>query len=195
MLRERYRAQAVVCGENYRFGFRAAGTPEDLRRFGLETYVVPPVLYRKRPVSSTWIRECVREGKVGLARRLLGRPFQLEGGVTHGFQVGRKLGFPTVNVAVEPGLLLPARGVYVTETVLPEGVFRAVTNVGSRPTFTDADIVSVESYLLDFSGDLYGREVQVRFLKYLRPERPFENAQALSEQIARDVQAALDWRG
>ncbi len=195
MLRERYRAQAVVCGENYRFGCRAAGTPEDLRRFGLETYVVPPVLYRKRPVSSTWIRECVREGKVGLARRLLGRPFQLEGGVTHGFQVGRKLGFPTVNVAVEPGLLLPARGVYVTETVLPEGVFRAVTNVGSRPTFTDADIVSVESYLLDFSGDLYGREVQVRFLKYLRPERPFENAQALSEQIARDVQAALDWRG
>ena len=132
---------------------------------------------------------------MGLARRLLGRPFQLEGGVTHGFQVGRKLGFPTVNVAVEPGLLLPARGVYVTETVLPEGVFRAVTNVGSRPTFTDADIVSVESYLLDFSGDLYGREVQVRFLKYLRPERPFENAQALSEQIARDVQAALDWRG
>ena len=195
LLRERYRAQAVVCGENYRFGCRAAGTPEDLRRFGLETYVVPPVLYGKRPVSSTWIRECVREGKVGLARRLLGRPFQLEGGVTHGFQVGRKLGFPTVNVAVEPGLLLPARGVYVTETVLPEGVFRAVTNVGSRPTFTDADIVSVESYLLDFSGDLYGREVQVRFLKYLRPERPFENAQALSEQIARDVQAALDWRG
>ena len=98
-------------------------------------------------------------------------------------------------MAVEPGLLLPARGVYVTETALPEGVFRAVTNVGSRPTFTDADIVSVESYLLDFSGDLYGREVQVRFLKYLRPERPFENAQALSEQIARDVQAALDWRG
>ena len=181
LLRERYRAQAVVCGENYRFGCRAAGTPEDLRRFGLETYVVPPELYGGRPVSSTWIRECVREGKVGLARRLLGRPFQLEGGVTHGFQVGRKLGFPTVNVAVE--------------TALPEGVFRAVTNVGSRPTFTDADIVSVESYLLDFSGDLYGREVQVRFLKYLRPERPFENAQALSEQIARDVQAALDWRG
>ena len=195
MLRERYRAQAVVCGENYRFGCRAAGTPEDLRRFGLETYVEPPVLYGGRPVSSTWIRECVREGKVGLARRLLGRPFQLEGGVAHGFQVGRKLGFPTVNLAVEPGLLLPARGVYVTEAALPEGVFRAVTNVGSRPTFTQADIVSVESYLLGFSGDLYGREVQVRFLKYLRPERSFESAQALSQQIARDARAALDWRG
>lgn len=195
MLRERYRVETVVCGENYRFGSRAAGTPELLRQLGFETHVVPPVLYGQKPVSSTWIRECVREGKVGLARRLLGRPFQLEGPVSHGFQVGRKLGFPTVNVMPEAGMLLPRRGVYVTEVALEQGVWRAVTNVGSRPTFTDADIVSVESYLLDFSGDLYDKAVQVRFLKYLRPEKSFANGDALREQISRDVQSALAWRG
>lgn len=92
-------------------------------------------------------------------------------------------------------MLLPRRGVYVTEVALEQGVWRAVTNVGSRPTFTDADIVSVESYLLDFSGDLYDKAVQVRFLKYLRPEKSFANGDALREQISRDVQSALAWRG
>ena len=195
MLKERYRAAVVVCGTNYRFGRNAAGKPEHFEAFGLETHVVPPVLYGSRVVSSTYIRESVRDGKVGLARRLLGRPFDLEGPIVGGFQVGRTLGYPTINIRVEDGLLMPHKGVYVTRVTVDGQSFRAVTNVGTRPTFTDADIVSVESHLLDFSGDIYGHEASVEFLKYLRPERGFTDGDALRAQIARDIQQALEYRG
>ena len=195
MLKERYRAAVVVCGTNYRFGRNAAGKPEHFEAFGLETHVVPPVLYGSRVVSSTYIRESVRDGKVGLARRLLGRPFDLEGPIVGGFQVGRTLGYPTINIRVEDGLLLPHKGVYVTRVTVDGQSFRAVTNVGTRPTFTDADIVSVESHLLDFSGDIYGHEASVEFLKYLRPERGFTDGDALRSQIAKDIQQALAYRG
>ena len=195
LLKERYRCAAVVCGENFRFGKNAAGKPEDLSRFGLETHTVPPVTYGGRVISSTYIRECVRQGKVGLARRLLGRPFALEGHIVGGFQVGRTLGYPTVNLCVDDGILLPRRGVYVTEALVEGKRLKAVTNVGTRPTFTDADIVSVESYLLDFSGDLYGEAIQVRFLKFLRPERGFADGDALREQIGEDIRQALAYRG
>lgn len=194
MLREQYRASVVVCGSNFRFGSRASGKPEDLLRFGLETHVVPPVMYGKRVVSSTYIRESVRDGKVGLARRLLGDPFLLEGPIVGGFQVGRTLGYPTINIRVENGILMPHKGVYVTEVEVDGRRMRAVTNVGTRPTFTDADIVSVESHILNFSGDIYGKEARVRFLKYLRPERGFADGDALREQIAKDIQQAMAYR-
>ena len=193
MLKEKYRAVVVVCGTNYRFGRNAAGSPEDLERFGLETHVVPPVQYGSRVVSSTYIRESVRDGKVGLARRLLGRPFSLEGPIVGGFQVGRTLGYPTINIRVEDGLLMPHRGVYVSRVTVDGKTFQAVTNVGTRPTFTDADIISVESHLLNFSGDIYGHEATVEFLKFLRPERSFADGEALRQQIAKDIRQALDY--
>ncbi len=193
MLKEKYRAAVVVCGTNYRFGRNAAGSPEDLERFGLETHVVPPVQYGNRVVSSTYIRESVRDGKVGLARRLLGRPFSLEGPIVGGFQVGRTLGYPTINTRVEDGLLMPHRGVYVSRVTVDGQHFQAVTNVGTRPTFTDADIISVESHLLNFSGDIYGHEATVEFLKFLRPERSFADGEALRQQIAKDIRQALDY--
>lgn len=195
MLKEQYRGAVVVCGENFRFGRNAAGTPADLAAFGLETHVVPPVLYGGRVVSSTYIRESVRNGRVGRARQLLGRPFFLEGPIVGGFQVGRTLGYPTVNLRVEEGVLMPRRGVYVSRVTVEGNAFQAVTNVGTRPTFTDADIISVESHLLRFSGDLYGREAQVDFLKFLRPERSFSDSGALRAQIARDIDQALAYHG
>ena len=112
-----------------------------------------------------------------------------------GFQVGRTLGYPTVNLCLREGILLPRRGVYVTEAAVDGTSWKAVTNVGTRPTFTDADIVSVESHLLDFSGDLYGEALQVRFLKFLRPERSFADGGALREQIAEDIRQALRYHG
>ena len=161
MLRDQYRGAVVVCGDNFRFGRNAAGSPADLERFGLETHVVPPVVFSGRVVSSTYIRESVRDGRVGRARQLLGRPFFLEGPIVGGFQVGRTIGYPTINIRVENGILMPHRGVYVSRVTVDGQSFKAVTNVGTRPTFTDADIVSVESHLLDFSGDIYGHEAQV----------------------------------
>ena len=195
MLRDQYRGAVVVCGDNFRFGRNAAGKPADLERFGLETHVVPPVLYSGRVVSSTYIRESVRDGRVGRARQLLGRPFFLEGPIVGGFQVGRTLGYPTINIRVESGILMPHRGVYVSRVTVDGQTFRAVTNVGTRPTFTDADIVSVESHLLNFSGDIYGHEARVDFLKFLRPERGFSDGEALRRQISRDIQQALDYHG
>ena len=195
MLRDQYRGAVVVCGDNFRFGRNAAGTPSHLEQFGLETHVVPPVIFSGRVVSSTFIRESVRDGRVGRARQLLGRPFFLEGPIVGGFQVGRTLGYPTINIRVEDGLLLPHKGVYVTRVTVDGQTFQAVTNVGTRPTFTDADIVSVESHLLDFSGDIYGHEAQVEFLKFLRPERSFKDGDALRMQIAKDIRQALEYRG
>ena len=194
MLRDQYRAAVVVCGDNFRFGRNAAGKPADLEAFGLETHVVPPVVFSGRVVSSTFIRESVRDGSVGRAKQLLGRPFFLEGPIVGGFQVGRTLGYPTINIRVDNGILMPHKGVYVSRVTVDGQSFKAVTNVGTRPTFTDADIVSVESHLLDFSGDIYGHEAAVEFLKFLRPERSFRDGDALRAQIARDIRQALDYR-
>jgi len=96
---------------------------------------------------------------------------------------------------VEDGLLMPHRGVYVSRVTVDGQSFQAVTNVGTRPTFTDADIVSVESHLLNFTGDIYGHEATVEFLKYLRPERSFTDGEALRSQIAKDIRQALDYHG
>jgi riboflavin kinase/FMN adenylyltransferase len=109
--------------------------------------------------------------------------------------VGRTIGYPTINIRVENGILMPHRGVYVSRVTVDGQSFKAVTNVGTRPTFTDADIVSVESHLLDFSGDIYGHEAQVEFLKFLRPERSFKDGDALRMQIAKDIRQALEYRG
>lgn len=190
ILRDRFSAVAVVCGENFRFGKNAAGTPEFLRECGLQVQVCKPVYSGKDLVSSTRIRNCVREGHVHRAAQLLGRPFMMEGPVVSGYQVGRKLGYPTINIKPMAGGLIPRRGVYVTEVCIGGGVYRAVTNVGTRPTFSDADIVSIESHLLTFDGDLYGETAEVRFLRYLRPEKSFENGDALRAQIAADIEEA-----
>jgi len=124
------------------------------------------------------------------ARRLLGRPYTLEGTVRNGFQRGRRLGYPTINLMPEPDLLLPKRGVYASLATVEGQIYAAVTNIGTRPTFSDADIVSIESFLLDFSGDVYGRTARVAFLKYLRPERGFESGDALRAQITSDIEEA-----
>lgn len=190
MLQARFGAVAVVCGENFRFGKNAAGTPDFLREIGLEVQVCKPVYSGKELVSSTRIRNCVREGHVHRAAQLLGRPFFIEGPVVSGYQVGRKLGYPTINIAPMAGGLIPRRGVYVTDVSIGGQAYRGVTNVGTRPTFTDADIISIESHLLTFRGDLYGAEAEVRFLRYLRPERSFESGEALRAQIAADIEEA-----
>lgn len=190
MLQQRFGAVAVVSGENFRFGKNAAGTPAFLQAFGLQVRVCKPVYSGREMVSSTRIRSCVREGHVHRASQLLGRPFCMEGPVVSGYQVGRKLGYPTINIAPMAGGLIPRRGVYVTDVSIGGETYRAVTNVGTRPTFTDADIVSIESHLLAFAGDLYGERAEVRFLRYLRPERSFENGDALRKQIAADIEEA-----
>jgi riboflavin kinase/FMN adenylyltransferase len=138
-------------------------------------------------VSSTRIRNLLRAGEVEAAARLLGRPYSLRGSVVHGAKRGRALGFPTINLALPKERLLPRDGIYAVWAEMGEGRFKAAASLGVRPTFGGGERV-LEAYLLDFSGELYGEEVEVAFVKRLRDELAFASPGELSAQIARDVE-------
>jgi riboflavin kinase / FMN adenylyltransferase len=187
-------AGAVVVGENFRFGHRAAGDVRDLRRimrgYGGEAYPVPVRSEDGRaPISSTHIRALVGEGEVEEAARLLGRPYVVRGEVVVGDKRGRTIGFPTANVLPDPALVVPARGVYAGFARVGKESYAACTNVGVAPTFERRES-RVEAYLLDFEGDLYGRVVDVSFVRRIREEKRFSGVEELKEQIARDVEEA-----
>jgi riboflavin kinase/FMN adenylyltransferase len=186
--------RAVLVGENFRFGHRQAGDVKLLRelgmRYGFDVVVIPPVIYRGEIVSSTAIRKAVSTGSATHAARLLGRPFALTGEVVSGTGTGRRFTFPTLNLAPEQELL-PARGVYITRTRL-EGEtksHRSVTNVGMRPTF-NGSALTVETHLLDYSGKVQAKRIEVRFWKRLREEKKFSGPEELRAQIAKDIASA-----
>jgi riboflavin kinase/FMN adenylyltransferase len=186
-------ARHVVVGALFRFGHRQAGDAGRLSRLGeplgFAVSAVPPVMEGGRPVSSSRVREALAEGDAAHAASLLGRPYFVDGTVVEGDRRGRTIGIPTANLETE-GALLPARGVYAGRCRLPEGQARlAVVNVGERPTF-GGRTVTVEAHLLDFSGDLYGRRLRLSFAARLRDEQRFAGAEALVEQIRRDVERA-----
>jgi riboflavin kinase/FMN adenylyltransferase len=187
-------AAAVVVGENFRFGHRAAGDFRELERlmrgFGGEAYAVPVRSEGgQAPISSTRIRRLVGEGEVAEAARLLGRPYVLRGDVVVGDKRGRTIGFPTANVVADPALVVPARGVYAGFVRVGKDTYAACTNIGVAPTFERRES-RVEVYLLGFEGDLYGREVDVSFLERIREEKRFSGVEELKTQISRDVEAA-----
>jgi riboflavin kinase / FMN adenylyltransferase len=187
-------AEAVVVGENFRFGHRAAGDLEELERLmrslGAEAY---SVLVRsgdeKTGISSTRIRKLVAGGEVDEAAKLLGRPYLLRGEVIVGDRRGRSIGFPTANVVPDPAVVVPARGVYAGFVRVGKAVHPACTNVGIAPTF-ERGKSRVEAYLIDFEGDLYERVVDVSFVRRIRAEKRFSGVDQLKEQIARDVEEA-----
>jgi riboflavin kinase/FMN adenylyltransferase len=188
------RVRAVLVGENFRFGHKQAGDVALLRelgaRHGFAVEIIPPVALEREIVSSTAIRREIAAGKVTHAARLLGRPFVLTGEIVSGTGTGRRFTFPTLNLKPDQELL-PARGVYVTRTLL-EGEAksrRSVTNVGMRPTFNGASL-SVETHLLDFSGEVTAKRMEVRFWKRLREEKKFTTPEELRAQIARDIASA-----
>src|SRR5271165_2820059 len=186
--------RAIVVGDNFHFGHRQAGDVKFLRelgmRYGFEVVVHTPVALDGQIVSSTLIRKEIAEGDVTHASRLLGRPFVLTGEVVAGSGTGRKFTFPTLNLRPEQELL-PAKGVYITRTVL-EGEpssHRSVTNIGVRPTFNGSG-VTVETHLLDYSGNFSPKWIEIRFWKRLREERKFAGPEELREQIAKDIATA-----
>jgi riboflavin kinase/FMN adenylyltransferase len=186
--------RAVLVGENFRFGHQQAGNVALLRelgaRHGFAVEIIPPVALDGEVVSSTAIRREIAAGNVTHAARLLGRPFALTGEIVGGTGTGRRFTFPTLNLKPEQELL-PARGVYVTRTLLEDEIKtrRSVTNVGMRPTFNGASL-SVETHLLDFSGEVTAKRMEVRFWKRLREEKKFASPEELRAQIARDIAAA-----
>jgi riboflavin kinase / FMN adenylyltransferase len=186
-------ATHVSVGENFRFGHRAQGDVELLRadaRF--ETRVVPLLEVDGEVVSSSHIRGLVLGGAVEYADELLGAPFTLSGEVVHGDKRGRELGFPTANLVPVDGYVLPGHGVYACRARTAAGdEYVAAVNVGVRPMFVTGRGELIEAFLVDFEGDLYGTELRLEYLKRLRGEKRFPGVDALVEQMARDVEAAV----
>jgi riboflavin kinase/FMN adenylyltransferase len=196
VVRERLQAKEVYLGRGFAFGHDREGNIDLLRsvsnELGFVAGEVPEVLLRGRRVSSTKIRELLAEGKVNLARRMLGRPYGVEGPVEHGAERGVGLGFPTANLHPR-NRVIPRNGVYVTGTLIDGQWRRSVTNVGIRPTFETDTEPSVETFVMDWAGDLYGDVVRVRFLHRLREERKFGSVYELKTQIEKDVSCAQSY--
>jgi riboflavin kinase/FMN adenylyltransferase len=180
-------AEQVSVGENFRFGAKAKGDPAMLAaREEFETRVVPLVEIDGETISSTRIRALVAAGDMQGARHCLGAPFMVEGEVVSGDQRGRELGFPTANIVPDDRLAIPGHGVYAA---FANGVPAAV-NVGVRPTFESGRGVLIETYLIDFEGDLYGTELRVAFVERLRGEKRFASVEELIAQMRLDVEDA-----
>ena len=193
-------AQTIVVGFNFSFGAGGAGTAawlvEEAQRSGVQVLVMPPVTIEGELVSSSAIREHIRAGRVEQAATLLGRRFAVRGVVQRGDGRGHTIGFPTANVVYPAGIVVPAAGVYVVEATVRGRLLRGVANIGRRPTFygrTAQAPTSLEVYLFDFSGDLYGVEMEVHFGHFLRPERAFPSVEELVGQIRNDTAAAAKW--
>jgi riboflavin kinase/FMN adenylyltransferase len=181
-------ARRVSVGENFRFGNRARGDAELLRsQTAFETRIAKLVELEGEVISSTHIRGLVAVGDVATAARFLGAPFQMRGPVVDGDKRGRMLGYPTANLVPDPRLVVPDHGVYACRAEIDGEVRTAAVNVGVRPTFKTGRGLLVEAFLLDFAGDLYGRELRLHFLERLRGERRFDSVDALVEQMDKDV--------
>lgn len=185
-----FHAVGLVCGHDFRFGYRGEGTPQLLgaacAQAGIPCTVVPEQRLEGVTVSSAYIRTLLECGEAERAARFLGHPHFLTGPVVSGHHLGRRLGFPTANLGFPEGVLVPKCGVYACRARVAGAQFCAVANVGVRPTVGGSH-VNAEAWLLDFDGDLYGEEMTLQFYSFLRPERKFESLEAMKEEILKNA--------
>ena len=194
ILLERLRIRDIVVGPGFSFGHKRKGNVDLLRSMGethgFNTVVAEAARVDDRVVSSSAIRNLVRDGEIGEANRFFGYDYYIEGVVVEGEKRGRKLGFPTVNLDTE-WEILPRPGVYATYVKLSDGFHESITNIGVRPTFEESKL-TVETHIFDFNDDLYGKEVRVNFVERLRDEKRFESVDKLVEQINQDIVAVRE---
>ena len=191
LLTKEYGAAGLVCGEDFRFGNRGEGNAELLKdaceKAGIGCEIVREQTVDGIRVSSTYIRGLLEQGEMERANRFLAHPHILTGQVVSGRKLGRTIGIPTANLNLPEGLAVLKKGVYASKVSVEGNTYMAVTNVGNRPT-VDGHHITVEPWILDFEGDLYGKEITVEFHTFLRPEEKFANLTALQEQIRRDAE-------
>lgn len=188
----------LVAGHDYHFGYKGEGNPQKLqetcRELEIGCDIIDKVEQDNITVSSTYIRELISAGNIQRANAFLGHPYTLSDRVSHGKKLGTTLGFPTVNLRLQEHVLPPAKGVYATKVILENGdTHMAVTNVGTRPTVDDGDHLTIEGFILDFDGDLYGQKIQMEFYDYLRPEKKFPSFEALREEVFHNAQQTRDY--
>lgn len=183
----------LAAGTDLSFGAKGAGNAALLRRLGPElgfqVETIDKVCLEGQEVSSTLVRTRVEQGEMESVERLLGMPYMVAGQVVPGRQLGRTLGFPTVNLLPEKDKLLPPKGVYLSRVRHGDKIYRAISNVGFKPTVTKEHVIGVESYLYDFFGDLYGETIEVHLCAFRRPERRFDSVEALQKQLEDDIAA------
>ena len=189
---KRLNAGYITVGTDYSFGYKAKGNYKLLQQFatkyGYEVEVVDKIEYKGEEVSSTRIRNCIEKGEMEDANNMLGFQYPIIAEVVHGKKLGRTLGMPTINLIPSEEKLLPPNGVYVSRTIVDGKIFGGVTNIGYKPTVSDELIRGVETFIFDYSGDLYGKIIQVELLVFERPEQKFETIECLKEQIEKDVE-------
>lgn len=193
MLAEEYHARHIVVGDNYTFGAHGAGNIALLdklsKEMGYVLHVVPKVQVAGMDVSSSRIRQLLTEGDVRRAAVLLGRAYSIGGPVVHGRRIGHKMGYPTINIAIPEQKLLPKYGVYFGYADIAGERYRAMFNLGVKPT-VGSDEPTLEAYLIDFEGDIYGEAARVSFVARIRDEKKFDSIEELSRQIEKDVEKA-----
>lgn len=189
---------AYICaGTDLSFGKNGAGNyallEEYADMYGYRTELIDKVMVDGEPVSSTKVRDAVRMGRMEDAAHMLGTPYSVSGFVEHGARLGRTIGMPTANLLPEKDKLLPPNGVYYSRAVIDGKVFKGISNVGCKPTVNAGTTVGVETYLYDFSDDLYDREITVQLLAFRRPEMKFDSVESLKAQMEADIEAGRDY--
>lgn len=194
-----FNAVHLVAGHDFRFGYKGEGNSENLckkcKEMNLGCDIISAVTYKGIKISSTYIRELISVGDMEQANEFLGHPHTLTDTVRYGYRFGRTLGAPTINMKFADGVIVPARGVYATKVYLEHdpNAYTAVTNIGIRPTVDDSENITVESYILNFEGNLYGKQVRVEFYKLLRLEMRFSGIPELKDRIQCDIRSAEDY--
>lgn len=196
-IRDLFHASYVVVGEDFRFGHEKKGDIHMLKAFekegGYELRAIPKERFESRKISSTYIKECIRDGRMDLARQMLGYGYGMTGEVTYGNQLGRSIGFPTLNLPWQKEKEVPKKGVYFGRTRIDGRWYRSISNVGTKPTVEKGDHLIMESHLLDFRGDVYGKRVTTELFSFHREERKFADMEELKAQIRLDMKEAMDF--
>lgn len=196
LLLKQVNPHTIIVGEDYRFGHKRSGDVHVLEalgsKYGFDVIVLPKMMYEDREISSTWIRSLIKEADIVKANTLIGRPFFITGVVEKGAQLGRTIGYPTANIIPDYSKLLPPYGVYITKVYLNQGTYYGLTNVGDRPT-VETEGVTVETYILNFDDMIYGEDIRVEFLDYIRPELKFDSLDDLRSMIDEDLNVIEDF--
>lgn len=187
----------IAVGSDYRFGVDQKGDVNLLRewapKYGYDIDVVEKERYKDRVISSSYVKEALSQGNMELVNELLGYPYSILGNVVHGQQLGRTLGFPTMNVIPSHVKLLPPNGVYACRVCVDGNWYNAIGNLGRKPTVCEDGRVLVEAFLYDYKGDAYGKCIDIRFFTYERSEQKFDSVQALKEQVDKDISFGIEY--
>lgn len=186
---DKFHLKGLVVGFNYKFGYKNTGNTDLLKElqkeYGFELFIMEPCKCKGEVISSTRIRNEIQEGNVCEACEMLGHPLRVSGEIVHGRQIGRTIGFPTANLDYDKKFILPAIGVYYTNVKVNNNIYKGITSVGNNPT-VEGKKLTVETYILDFNEDIYGRNIEVFFIKKIRNEKKFSGIEQLKNQLEKD---------